>query len=112
MSRDRQYLADILDAARLARSYVAGRSKEVFLADLQCQDAVLRRIEIIGEAAHRLSDATRQSLPDLPWRKVISMRNYVIHAYDAVNLTIVWDTVQRDLPSLITPLEPLVDPRP
>ncbi|MCC7104573.1 MAG: DUF86 domain-containing protein [Chloroflexi bacterium] len=108
MSRDRQYLDDILDAARLARSYVLGHSLESFLADVQCQDAVMRRLEIIGEAARRLSDSTRGALPSLPWQQMIGMRNLLIHGYDAVELDIVWDTVRRDLPAIIGAIQKLL----
>jgi uncharacterized protein with HEPN domain len=108
MSRDPAYLEDMLVAARLACSYLAGKSHDDFLADRQCQDAVIRRVEIVGEAARRLTDATRASLPSLPWRKMIGMRNVLIHGYDSVNLDIVWDTVQQDFPALIATLEPLV----
>jgi uncharacterized protein with HEPN domain len=110
MSRDRQYLRDILEAAKLARSYVAEKTLDEFLADTQCQDAVIRRLEIVGEAARRLSDSTRSARPDLPWRKMIGMRNIMIHGYDAVDLSVVWDTAQRELPTLIAALEPLLEP--
>jgi len=110
MSRDNEYLADVLDAARLARSYVHGISLEEFLKDVQCQDAVIRRLEIIGEAARRLSDSTRESLPDLTWNAMISMRNILIHKYGDVDLNVVWDTVQMDLPPLIAALEKILPP--
>jgi uncharacterized protein with HEPN domain len=108
MSRDPAYLFDILDSAGLALAYVAGKSREDFLHDVQLQDAVIRRLEIIGEAARRLTDATRASLPELPWRSMIGMRNVTIHQYDAVDLTRVWDTVEVALPKLIAVLEPVV----
>jgi uncharacterized protein with HEPN domain len=110
MSRDHQYLRDILESARLARSYVAGKTLEEFLAHTQCQDAVIRRLEIVGEAARRLSDSTRSARPDLPWRKMIGMRSIMIHGHDAVDLSVVWDTARRDLPALIAALEPLLEP--
>ena len=92
MSRDSAYLVDILEAARLAREYVAGKTSEEFLQDTQCQDAVIRRLEIIGEAARRLSDETRKALPSLPFLDMADMRNFLIHNYDDVDLSIVWDT--------------------
>jgi uncharacterized protein with HEPN domain len=105
MTRDRQYLNDILTSANLAISYISSKSKEEFVADIQCQDAVNRRIEIIGEAANRVSETTRSTLAMLPWHQMIGMRNVVIHQYDAVDLDIVWDTVQDALPLLISELE-------
>jgi uncharacterized protein with HEPN domain len=110
MLRDSGYLLDMLEAAKLALSYVAGKSHEEFQADVQCQDAVIRRLEIIGEAARRLTDETRASLPSLRWSDMIGMRNVVIHQYDAVDLDIVWDTVQNHLPPLIATLEKVVPP--
>ena len=70
MNRDREYLGDILNSAQLAVEYTSGVSREDFLADTQLQDSVVRRIEIIGEAAKRLSDAARQAMPAIPWKKV------------------------------------------
>jgi len=71
---------------------------------------VIRRREIIGEAARRLSDETRQSLAIIPFNTMADMRNLLIHEYDDVDLRIVWDTVQNDLPSLIVILEKIVPP--
>jgi uncharacterized protein with HEPN domain len=110
MSRDPQYFLDILGAAKLALSYVAGKTQEDFLEDTLCQDAVIRRLEIIGEAARRLSRQARTTLPGLTWNAMIGMRNILIHEYDAVDLSVVWDTVQNDLPALIKVIEPLVPP--
>src|SRR4249920_1663938 len=108
MSRDPQYLLDIVEAAKLAVRYVTGKTQEEFRQDTLCQDAVIRRLEIIGEAARRLSREARTTLPGLTWNAMIGMRNMLIHEYDDVDLYIVWDTVQRDLPTLIKVIEPLV----
>jgi uncharacterized protein with HEPN domain len=110
MQRDRGYLLDILEAARLAVSYVADSTKETFLQDTRRQDSVIRRIEIIGEASRRVSSETRAGCPGIPWGEMIGMRNLMIHDYGDVDLEIVWDTVQRDLPRLIKLIEPLVPP--
>lgn len=110
MSRDAVYLLDILKAAKLALNYLKGKTKEDFFRDIQCQDAVIRRLEIIGEAAGRVSSTTTAKFPDLPWKKMVSMRNIMIHEYDDVDLAIVWDTVQNDLPRLIASLEPVIPP--
>ncbi len=110
MNRDRVYLLDIMEAAKLAVSYVEGLSKERFLRDPQRQDSVIRRLEIIGEAARRISPEMKDSLPPIPWSEMIGMRNLMIHDYDDVDLHIVWETVHRDLPRLIHLLEPLLPP--
>ncbi|KAF5429476.1 putative conserved protein, contains HEPN domain [Candidatus Methanophagaceae archaeon] len=101
MQRDKGHLLDILEAAEIALTYVRGMCRDDFLDDLQCQDAVIRRLEIIGEAARRTSGKTQNTFPDLPWSDMIGMRNMMIHEYDGVDLYIVWETVNTDLPPLI-----------
>ena len=110
MLRDSAALLDILQAAKLALEYVSGKTQAEFLADIQCQDAVIRRLEIIGEAARRISDQGRAAYPDLPWSAMVGMRNVMIHEYDAVDLTIVWDAVHLDLPKLIDALSGSLPP--
>ena len=110
MARDDAYLVDILDAARLVLVYVSDKTKQEFDNDIQCQDAVIRRLEIIGEAARRVSEQTKIKLPHLPWSAMMNMRNVLIHEYDAIDLPIVWDTVQNDLRPLIGALEKVVPP--
>ena len=105
MDRDREYLADILQSAQLAITYATGVSRDSFLADTKLQDAVVRRIEIIGEAAKRLSDATRNAIPRVPWKQVMGMRDVLIHDYGKVDIPRVWDTLQAGLPPLIAELE-------
>jgi uncharacterized protein with HEPN domain len=80
------------------------------LKDTQCQDAVIRRLEIIGEASRRLSDQTRAALPHLPWHDIAGMRNILIHEYDGVDLIAVWDTVRIDLPAIISALQNAIPP--
>jgi len=74
------------------------------------QNAVMRPLEIIGEAARLVSQQTRQAHPEIPWEQMIGMRNRLIHEYFRVNLKTVWETVQNDLPRLIALIEPLVPP--
>jgi len=74
------------------------------------QNAVMRPLEIIGEAARLVSQQTRQAHPEIPWEQMIGMRNRLIHEYFRVNLKTVWETVQNDLPRLIALMEPLVPP--
>ena len=105
MSRDREFMTDILEAARLAISYVKGKTLEEFLTDVECQDAVIRRLEIIGEAARRISDETQSRLPELPWSSMTGMRNVLIHEYDGVDLMVVWDAVMSNLPPLVCQVE-------
>lgn len=108
MSRDTAYLLDILDSSRLAVRYLSDADKAAFFKNLERQDAVIRRLLIVGEAARRVSEETRRQLPDLPWSGMIAMRNFMIHEYDDVDLKVVWDTVHNDLPPIIEALEKMV----
>jgi uncharacterized protein with HEPN domain len=108
MDRDRAYLLDILEAAKLIQGYIGDKKKEDFLEDRQCQDAVIRRLEIIGEAARRISENTKKAFPNLPWNEMIGMRNVMIHEYNGVDIILVWDTIQRDIPPLISSLEEII----
>ena len=110
MSRDDTYLVDILESAKIALDYVSNKTWDEFHDDMQAQDAVVRRIEIIGEAARRISQETRDKYPQIPWREMTSMRNLVIHEYDVVDINQVWDTVQNKLPPLIEELAKIVHP--
>ena len=108
LPRELNYLVDILEAARLLQKFVEGVNQDTFENDLMRQAAVMRQLEIMGEAARRLSEETRQELSEIPWHQIIVMRNRLIHVYDDVDLAIVWDTVQNDLPPLMSQLEKIV----
>jgi uncharacterized protein with HEPN domain len=110
MSRDDTYLVDILESAKIALNYVSGKSSDDFYGDLQCQDAVLRRLEIIGEAARHISPQTRKKYPQIPWRDLTVLRNLVIHQYDAVDINQVWDTTQNRLPALVNEISKIAPP--
>lgn len=108
MPRDEAYLLDMLNAARMALEYIKGKSIDQFISDTQCQDAVIRRFEILGEAANRVSDGFRKSNASIPWHSMVSMRNVVIHEYDGVDLNIIWNTVIHKLPEVAAELEKMV----
>ena len=108
MSRDESYLFDILDSARTAIEYMRGKSWDEFSKDSLLQDAVVRRLEIIGEAANRISSETQMKHSNLPWQAMKGTRNRVIHEYDSIELDIIWDILQKDLPSLVKELEQIV----
>ena len=84
-------------------------TREYFLEDLKTQDAVIRNIEIIGEATKNLSDEIRNKYPEIPWNHMIGMRNRLIHGYFDVNLDIVWDTIRSDLPPLVEAFERVIE---
>jgi uncharacterized protein with HEPN domain len=98
-------LRHMLDAAREALSFIAGRSSEDLGRDRMLVLALVKEIEIIGEAANRISDESRKALPRIPWPKIVAMRNRLIHAYADVDLSIVWDTLTGALPELLRELE-------
>ena len=98
-------LRDILDSAKVIRAYLAGLTREQFMANPEKQDAVLRRLEIIGEVASRLSPKTQAFFPSLPFRSMRGMRNIIAHDYGDVDLGLVWKTITSDLAPLIEVLE-------
>jgi uncharacterized protein with HEPN domain len=104
MTRDDAAVLDILRAARLAQTFVAGIDLDSFLADEKTQSAVVHQLLVIGEAAKRISNATRTAHPAVPWVSMAGMRDKLIHEYDEVDLEEVWQTVVRDLPPLIAAL--------
>ncbi|BFU96883.1 MAG: DUF86 domain-containing protein [Nitrospira sp.] len=99
MKDDRVYLLHIRDAIRQIVEYTV-TGKDGFLADRKTQDAVVRNLEIIGEAAKRLSSTLKESHPNIPWKPIAGMRDKLIHDYFGVNVQLVWDAVERDLPIL------------
>ena len=111
MSRDEAALLDILNAAQAAQRFVAGMSQTQFLGDEKTQSAELHQLLVLGEAAKRVSATFRASHPAIPWRLITGMRDNLINEHDEVELGTVWDTVARDLPSLLAAVcEPLVPP--
>ena len=105
MSRDNAYLRDVLDSARAIRGYLQGLERGQFEASQEKQDAVIRRFEIMGEAARHLSPEAKAALPQIPWRLITGMRNILIHDYDDVDAGTLWETAQSDLPALIQQLD-------
>lgn len=106
IERDEVLLRDMLDAGRRTTSFITGKSRD----DLEKEDyllgfAVVRALEIIGEAASKVTPETRELLPTLPWHEVIGMRNRIVHAYDRVNYDVVWNTAKLSIPMLIELLE-------
>jgi uncharacterized protein with HEPN domain len=108
MRPDQILLLDMLLAAREAINFLQGIAQEEFLQDRMRQLAVIKSIEVIGEAAARISVEFRKFHGELPWSEIIGMRNRLVHGYFEVNLVRVWQTVIKDLPHLILALEKLV----
>jgi len=94
------YIDDMLESISRIRDYVLGMSFDEFIADLKTQDAVLRNLEIIGEAAGKLPSDITDDTSQIEWRKIKALRNLLAHEYFGVNVDIVWDVVQNKLAEL------------
>ena len=108
MQRDRAYLVDIQLMAKDALQFTEDMDYETFRKDRKSQLAVVRCLEVIGEAAKRLSETFRNNHPLIPWSSMAGMRDVLIHAYDRVDLERVWTTLREDLPPLIKALDSIV----
>lgn len=101
---DRIRLLHMLEAAEQAGSFSVGRARHDLENDLMYRRAVLHCIQEIGEAATRITDETRSLAPQLPWRQIVGMRHRLVHVYFRIDLDLVWEVVERDLPSLVQSL--------
>ena len=110
MERDPAYLLDMLQVAREVQALSAGLTWEIFQQSKLHQYALVKLIEIIGEAARAVSQETKAAHPEIPWIAIIDMRNHLVHRYFRIDLPRVWDVVQNHLAPLIAQLEPLVPP--
>lgn len=110
MSRDREALIDIVAAIKLIFRYVEAVDFDDLAANTEKQDAILRRITIIGEATKRLSKDFREHHPTIPWKEIAGMRDVITHDYDEVDLDEVWTVINENLPQLLAYIEPLTLP--
>ena len=105
---DQSLILDMLIAARQASGYVRHVTLPDFYASEVLQDAVIRQMQIVGEAASQVSLALREAHPEIPWNEIVAMRHRLVHDYRRINRDIVWATVHDALPGLIAALEALV----
>jgi len=110
MWRDETYLLDMLLAARKVLQFAAGYDLESFLADEKVQNAVMRQIQILGEAAWKISSELKEAHAEIPWPGIIGMRHRLVHDYFAILADKVWIVVETDIPAVIPLLEALVPP--
>ncbi len=102
------YVEDILDAIAKIKLLVTDVTYEQFAEDFRINFAVVRALEIIGEATKRLPMEVRQEYPSIPWREMAGMRDRIIHGYDTVDLHIVWETVTQRIPALRPEIERII----
>jgi len=101
-------LRHMLDAAQEAMSFARGKKREDLDRERMLVLSLLKDIEIIGEAASKVSENCRQEHPEIPWREIVTMRNRLIHGYFDINLDVVWKTATEELPTLIRRLQAAV----
>lgn len=106
---DKDFLSDIKEAVRRTTSYTEKLTYEDFLEDIKTQDAVIRNIEIIGEATKNISEELRNKYPKIPWKGLAGMRDKLTHHYFGVNLDIVWSVVKEELPEIILQIEEIIE---
>lgn len=105
---ERTLLADILDAITQIETYTLGFDEDTFSKDRKTQDAVVRNLEIVGEASSRLPEEFRNLHRDIPWALLRGLRNRIVHAYFGVDLQLVWEIIVDDLPTLKERIEKLI----
>ena len=110
--RDAAYLLDMLQAAEKVRRYVGDVKQEEFIEDEVLRDAVERNIEIIGEAARKVSETFKSRHLEIPWRKMVAQRNVLVHEYDKISVDEMWIVATFHIPKLIDNLIPLIPPAP
>jgi uncharacterized protein with HEPN domain len=99
----------MLSHVREAADLLCDASREELGRNRVMQLALTRLVEIIGEAANRVSDETRQKHPEIPWQQILGMRNRLVHGYDVIDMDLLWNTVTSDLPPLIEDIEKIVN---
>jgi uncharacterized protein with HEPN domain len=107
--KDKISLLHMMDHSKEALSMISGKSRSSLRENRMLELALVRLVEIIGEAAGRIGLETKAKYPAIPWPQIIGMRNRLIHGYDTVDLDLLWNTIEDDLPPLIVELEKILN---
>ena len=103
------YLNDILDSMDKAVSFIKGLSEDNFIQDEKTSFAVIRALEVLGEATKQIPEEIKSKYPQIPWRDMSGMRDKLIHAYFGVDLRVVWKTIKKDIPMLRPLIEKVIN---
>jgi len=106
--RDRDYISDIWDSIKKIALYIEDLTCDEFMEDSKTQDAVVRNLEVMGEATKNLSIRLRKKYPQIPWRNLAGLRDKLTHAYFRIDYDIVWNIIANELPRLLPQIEELL----
>lgn len=106
--RDQDYLSDIREAIQRIRAYTAEMTSEQFINDTRTQDAVVRNLEVIGEATKNLSTRIKKAYPHVPWKTLAGVRDKMIHHYFGIQYEVVWTIAKEELPGLLPQIEDIL----
>lgn len=105
---DKIFLNHILESIELIEKYIQNKTENDFLKSNQLQDAVTRRLEIIGEAIKNIPKKLKEDNPTIPWKEITGMRDILIHQYFGIDLELTWEVVKRDIPDLKKKIEKII----
>jgi len=107
---DRVRILHMIEACEALLRFIAGRERSALASDEMLLFAVVRAVEIVGEAASKVTEETREEYPHIPWRAIVGMRNRLVHAYFEIDLDMVWVAATQEIPVLLSQLRPLASP--
>lgn len=106
---NKHYFKDILDYAKTSLEFIENISFEEFMVDKKVVFAVIRALEVIGESSNRISDNLKEKYSQLPWIEMRGLRNRIVHNYDDIDYTIIWNVLKNEIPKLIEQIELIIN---
>lgn len=106
---NKHYFRDILEYAKSASEFIENFSFEMLTNDKKTAFAIVRALEVIGEASNRIPEEVKEKYPNIPWHKIRGLRNKIVHNYDDIDYTIVWNILKNDIPTLISQVKEIFD---